>query len=221
MCVSEPGPFDMRRPAWFIYEPMGFHDRILMSKSVPSGDQPESLRISAQEVARDISDAYETAYFWNAIPDPLDLAISRFIDRFMASPDSERVEAAAVFSDKQALMLDAFAVRMASWAVRRQSSAPITWGLVALTLDCGKFDYRETTPVLVPLYDAALRIKVDSRALFESVAAQAGVYCGSFAAHLKRFHDLPPSARDLSAARMFESSDAGGFRYDTIRGSQD
>lgn len=118
-------------------------------------------------------------------------------------------------------MLDAFAVRMASLAVRRGSSAPITWGLVALTLDCYKFDDRETIPSLPPLYDAALRIEVDSQALFESVAGVAGVYCGSFVAHLKRFHELPPSARNLSAARMFESSDADGFRYDTIRGSQD
>lgn len=190
-----------------------------MPKNAPSADEPESLRISAQGVARDISDAYETAYFWNAVPDPLDLAISSFIDRFMAASDSERVEVAAVFTDRQALMLDAFAVRMASWAVRRQSSAPIIWGLLALTLDCGKFDYRETMPALVPLYDAALRIKIDSRDLFEGVAALAGVYCGSFAAHLKGFHDLPPSARNLSAARMFESTDADGFRYDTIRGS--
>jgi hypothetical protein len=192
-----------------------------MSKNAPSRDEPESLRSSAQRVARDISDAYETAYFWNAIPDPLDLTISRFIDRFIGAPDSERVQAAAVFTDRQALMLDAFAVRMASWAVRRQSSAPITWGLVALTLDCGKFDDRETMPGFVPLYDAALRIEVDSRALFEGIAALAGVYCGSFAGHLKRFHDLPPSARNLSVARVFASTDADGFRYDTIRGSQD
>ena len=187
--------------------------------NAPSDDEPESLRVSAQRVARRITDAYETAYFWNAIPDPLDLEISSLISRFMASPASERVETAEVFTDRQALLLDAFATRMASWAVRRGSSAPITWGLVALTLDCGKFDIRETLPDLIPLYDAALRIELDSRALFESVASLAEVYCGYFAAHLRRFHDLPPSSRSLSAARMVESADADGFRYDTIRGS--
>jgi hypothetical protein len=154
-----------------------------MYMNAPSDDEPGSLRVSAQRVARDISAAYETAYFWNAIPDPLDREISRFIDRFTVSPDSERVEAAEVFTDNQALMLDAFAVRMASLAVRRGSIAPIKWGLVALTLDCGKFDDRETIPSLPPLYDAALRIEVDSRALFESVAALARVLlrrlCGS------------------------------------------
>ena len=189
--------------------------------NAPSDDEPESLRISAQRVARDISAVYETAYFWNAIPDPLDLEISSFIDRFVASPDSERVEAADVFTDRQALMFDAFAVRMASWAVRRGSSAPIRWGLVALTLDCGKFDYRETMPGVIPLYDAALRIEVDSKALFESVATLAGAYCGELVAHLRRFHSLQRASRSLSAARMFESSDADGFRYDTIRPSQD
>ena len=189
--------------------------------NTPSGDEPESLRISAQRVAKHISDAYETAYFWNAIPDPLDLEISNLISRFMSAPDSARVEAAEVFTDKQALLLDAFAVRMASWAVRRSSSEPIIWGLVALTLDCGKFDYRETMPDFVPLYDAALRIEVDSRALFESVADLAQVYCDYFGAHLRRFHDLPPSARSLSVARMFESADADGFRYEIIHGSKD
>jgi hypothetical protein len=181
--------------------------------------EPGSLRISAQRVARDISAAYETAYFWNAIPDPLDLEISRFIDRFTVSPDSERVEAAEVFTDKQALMLDAFAVRMASLAVRRGSIAPIKWGLVALTLDCGKFDDRETIPSLPPLYDAALRIEVDSRALFESVAALARVYCGAFVAHLGQFHDLPHKTRSLFAARVVASTDADGFRYDSISSS--
>jgi hypothetical protein len=192
----------------------------MIAMNAPPGDSPGSLRLSAQTVARDISAAYDTAYFWNAIPDPLDIEISGFIDRFMASPASERVEAADVFTDRQALMLDAFATRMASWAVRRGSSEPITWGLVALTLDCGKFDYRETIPNFVPLYDAALRIEVDSRVLFESVAPIAQVYCEYFAAHLRQFHDLPASARNLSAARMSESTDADGFRYDTIRGSQ-
>jgi len=185
----------------------------------PSDDEPGPLRISAQRVARDISAVYDTAYFWNAIPDPLDLEISSFIDRFVASPDPERVDAAGVFTDRQALMFDAFATRMASWAVRRGSSAPITWGLVALTLDCGKFDVRETLPDLVPLYHAALRIEVDSKALFEGVATMAGAYCGEFVARLRRFHALPPASRTLSAARIFESSDADGFRYDTIRGS--
>jgi hypothetical protein len=202
-----------------VHPRLTLHGKILMSMNAPSDNEPESLRVSAQKVARHISDAYETAYFWNAIPDPLDLEISGFMSRFMASPDSERVEAAEVFSDRQALMLDAFATRMASWAVRRRSSAPIAWGLLALSLDCGKFDIRETLPDFIPLFDAALRIEVDSRTLFESVAALAEVYCRYFAAHLRRFHDLSLTARSLSAARMFESADGDGFRYETIRGS--
>jgi len=190
-----------------------------MPMNAPSEDEPQSLRVSLQKVAGHISDAYETAYFWNAIPDPLDLEISRFISRFIASPDSDRAEAAEVFTDRHALMLDAFAIRMASWAVRRRSSAPITWGLVALTLDCGKFDIRETLPAFIPLYDAARRIEADSKTLFESAAVIAESYCSYFAAHLRRFHDLPATARSLLAARMFESTDADGFRYETIRGS--
>jgi hypothetical protein len=76
-------------------------------------------------------------------------------------------------------------------------------------------------PGVIPLYDAALRIEVDSKALFESVATLAGAYCGELVAHLRRFHSLQRASRSLSAARMFESSDADGFRYDTIRPSQD
>src|SRR5450759_1090218 len=139
----------------------------------------------------------------------------------MSAPDSERVDAAGVFTDRPALMLDAFAVRMAAWAVRRGSSTPITWGLVALTLDCGKFDYRETLPAIAPLYDAALRVEADPKALFENVADLGREYCGTFASHLRQFLDLPREARSLSAARLVESADADGFRYDTIRGSRD
>jgi hypothetical protein len=185
----------------------------------PGGDESESLRATALDVGQSITEAMETAYFWNPIPDPLDLKISSFINRFAMAQESERIDLARIFTDKHALLLDAFAIRMASLAVRQGSSEPIAWGLVALTLDCGQFDDRETVPAVVTLYDAALRIEVDSKELFENAAAVARKYCGRLVDHLLKFHDLPSHARNLDAARMTPSADVDGFRYEPVLSS--
>jgi hypothetical protein len=153
------------------------------------------------------------AYGPSALPSELDEEVGLFVGNLLAhGPEAVR-SAIIQRSDQGCGVLQAFAERMASLAVRRNDRALLTRALVAIVVG-GLITHREAIMhrealLVVPLIDnSARRLGFDRVSLFDGASLVLGEPGSVVLAQLLR---RPP--HDISEMRFEESADEGGFRY--------
>jgi hypothetical protein len=147
-------------------------------------------------------------YGLDLVPDPRDENIAQLIKTWMGLSGESRKEAQSQLSRQQSSVLQTFAERMASLAVRDRNPELLLLGVLALGIEGGNSDWRENY-LLVPLYyDAAQRIGANPTPIFENVAHLVG---GTFAGYLRMFIQ-DPKPIGVMGYQIGPSSD--GFRYE-------
>jgi hypothetical protein len=112
--------------------------------------------------------------------------------------------------DGHALVLRAFAERMASAAVRNRNPELLRVGLIALLLSWRGADLRETLTVCPLFCDAARRIGVDLAVVVASIRQMIG---DEPAAPFIEFAKRSESSKSLQAMGYAAGADDEGFRY--------
>jgi hypothetical protein len=104
-------------------------------------------------------------YFGLPLPCSEDAHVGALVEGFAAAREAVREKLRRRLTRVHVGLLTAFAVRMASLAVREQSGQRLRLGLLAFALagDSPDADWRDVFADFPPLEDAALRIRVDVR----------------------------------------------------------
>lgn len=121
--------------------------------------------------ARWLDSERHAGYRLRPIPDDADRRIAALLVECLALPaDGAASAAAGGLSEDRALVLKAFAERMATQAVRRGDDNAVFLGLAALALCVDIVDARELLIVLALLHDAAWRLDVPPASLTARLA---------------------------------------------------
>lgn len=140
------------------------------------------------------------------IPSDRDSEIETVVRRGL-SPEGYGELRSGVRPEHQAV-LRAYAERMASLAVRRQSAEPLGAALVALALGGLDDGSREALLILPLIYRSAELLGEDPAALFRQAAVRVGE---TAAGELGRF--LGRDDRSIRSMGYVEGADEDGFRY--------
>lgn len=147
-------------------------------------------------------------YAPEAIPGPRDAEIASMLSSVATRQDFDSL--ASSLDLRSGRIMNLFAKRMASLAVRTGDAAWIRRGLVAALLSSTVEDYREIARTHSLLFRAAELVGVDPVALFDSAAAIAS----SDAAEAARlFAHADESARSIAVMGYTEGTDDDGFRF--------
>jgi hypothetical protein len=144
------------------------------------------------------------------LPDPLDDLISTAIEDVTTQTGFEdALSAIAQFGTAE--VVNAFAARMASLAVREESVSTLRIGIRALAMAASLIrDYREVLPVAALLYRACSLIGAVPAEEFSDAASLGDERATRL---LRRFLERPDLERVVQAMGYIESSDADGFRF--------
>ena len=145
-----------------------------------------------------------------AIPQPRDTDITKLLQDWVKLDKSVRKKAAQKILEEQRFTLLAYSERMASLAVRERNQDMITFGLLALGIDGWRGDWRDNAVIISLHYDAAQRLNINPKEIFEKVAA---LLPEKPAAALRSFLHRSVDDRTLEAMGYSAGSDADGFRY--------
>ncbi len=107
-----------------------------------------------------------------------------------------------------------YASGLAVLAVRRDSADLIRLGLLALAVEGGREDTRDSIHCLAKLYHSAMKLGIDVDALFNEVAALTAGKGLSTA--MAGFPSRPPEVRDLRAFLLREVMTEEGFVYEQV-----
>lgn len=150
----------------------------------------------------------EQRYAPRAIPGPRDAEIADLISAVATRDDFDSL--ASGLDLRSSRILNLFAKRAASLAVRTGDVAWIQLGLRGALLSSTAEDYREIARTNSLLYRASEIVGSDPVELFESAAAIAS----SDAAEAARlFAHADESARSITVMGYTEGSDGDGFRF--------
>jgi predicted metal-dependent TIM-barrel fold hydrolase len=142
------------------------------------------------------------------LPDELDQVLEKVVD---ALEQSGFVTLLEIFNARHADVFLAFAERIASLAVRRQSSKDIHRGLIAVGIAAElTTDIREVILILPLLWRSASVIGLDPSHEFDSVAEELN---GEGSALLKSFTRRTAENQSIQVMGYIESEDDQGFRY--------
>ena len=145
-------------------------------------------------------------YLPNPIPVARDRQISDFLWHCMRNETLAKLHRS--IQDGHAMVLRAFAERMASAAIRNSSSRELHLGLVALLLTLREGDVRDGLTILPLFYDAMVKLRLDPSAFSESVRQAVGDrMVMPFVEFLRR------PDKNLDAMGYREGVDSDGFRY--------
>jgi hypothetical protein len=149
------------------------------------------------------------------IPDIRDDRIRAFVAKIKTPEDFDA--AARLLAPEHEWRLIAFSERMASLAVRQQSSTDLRDGLIANTLAyMVTRDWRDVMLVLAPLFRAAELISPDPVEGFAAAAEIIGPTEGRWGtadAWLLNFAHRKPENRTLAVMGYVEDRDEDGFRF--------
>ncbi len=106
--------------------------------------------------------------------------------------------------------LMAFGSRMAVWGARLNSRELLLKGLIALVIDDGNYDIRDTIDVMPLLYHSAVKINVDPQSLFNEAAH---FFPTQAARILREFPRRKPEDRSLQAFYYVEVDTPEGLDY--------
>ena len=147
-------------------------------------------------------------YASGRVPGPRDDEISDLISTVASRSDFDNL--ASGIDLAIARILNMYAKRSASLAVRTGDASWVRLGLVAALLSSTVEDYREIARTNSLLFRAAELVGADPVQLFESAAAVAS----SEEAEVARlFAHADESARSISVMGYTEGSDSDGFRF--------
>jgi hypothetical protein len=107
-----------------------------------------------------------------------------------------------------------FAANMAVLAVRENAPDRIEQGLIALVIEDGGGDWRDSVVVLFQLYHSAEKLGMETAATFAKIAPLANP--GIIKKEMTNFPLRPPESRSLKAFCMAEEISEEGFRYRQI-----
>ena len=139
-----------------------------------------------------------------------DEVISKIIDTYRTTDDPGRTLIISKLTQPALALLLQYAAEAAARAVRDGSPEKIVAGLVALAIEGGRRDIRDSIVNLARLYHSALRLRMDAEATFSDTATLAGT--PELQRAMEGFPKRP--VRDLKAFGLREVMTEDGFDYD-------
>lgn len=138
--------------------------------------------------------------------------IGRLTQSFTTATEDERTQAREALTGESCEVLLGYAWEMAEEAVSLKSAEMVTRGLLALSLEDGKFDARDSIIRMAPLFRSAQKLNLGVEALFDRVASLiTNPYLKS---EMREFPLRSPENRDLKKAFFIqEANTSEGFRY--------
>ncbi len=138
--------------------------------------------------------------------------IGHLTQSFAAAGEDERAQARAALTQQSSEVLLAYAWEMAEEAVSRKSGEMVSRGLLALSLEDGKLDARDSIVRMAVLFRSAQRLGLDAETLFvwaANLAKDSYVKRG-----MQTFPLRSAENRDLRKAfYIWEANTSEGFRY--------
>lgn len=144
------------------------------------------------------------------IPQHRDVEISNLLHAWLNIDESSRIASLLQVPDEYRFTLIGYSERMASLAVRDRNREHILLGLIALGLDGWRDDWRDNATILCLHYDAARRIGVKPKDLFEEAAV---MLPEKSANSLRSFPRRSEADKSLESMGYSVGADADGFRY--------
>ena len=97
-------------------------------------------------------------------------------------------------------------------AIREARPGCVTLGLMAVAIEDGRIDYRDSLCIVARLYHSATKLAINADQIFSDASrfARSAFLRGE----LGRFPHRDPSDRELSAFFLIESNGPDGFRYE-------
>ena len=149
-------------------------------------------------------------YLPTAMPSPLDADVRDFLESSIAAGAPALTIAAQTATAAGQSVLLAFAERMASLAVRRQTPGDLVIGLVAIAIGGLTGDEPEALMPLALIDWSARRLGIDGARVFGEAAAIVGEPASHY---LNVWLSKPTDQRGIGEMGFSEGSDPGGFRY--------
>ena len=152
--------------------------------------------------------ASDTTYVTHPIPTEIDEGIARVLAGLSSCDEADLELVADGLAVAHARVLNLFAERMASLAVRQNNPDPVRRGLTALLIAARAEDIREILLVLSLLHDAAIKVLGSAESIFGEVSSAIGG-----AAFLRDFLERSEKDKRIEAMGYEESETAEGFLY--------
>jgi hypothetical protein len=140
--------------------------------------------------------------------------IASIVGAFATSDSTGRLRIVSRLSGHTSNALLSYAFKMATEAVRQVSPDLAVRGLVALAIDGARRDIRDCITAMALLHHSALKLGMDVRSVFETVASFAT--SAPFSQAMRSFPERRPADRDLSAFCFREVVTPSGFTYEQI-----
>lgn len=150
------------------------------------------------------------AYGPAKLPCARDREVQEFVDDLRSRGPRAVSDAVAAVSEMGRRVLQAYAERMASLAVRTRDADQLVRALVAIVVGGLDDNAYEAMMVMPLIEDGARRIGIEPQDVFEKAAAVVG-HPGT--ANLVLWLSRKPEDRTLASMGFIESSDKEGFRY--------
>ncbi len=150
-------------------------------------------------------------------PDPnsdqVDTLIRDLLAAYRCLDEAGRRELSSGLNTYAMKQLLGYAARSAANAVQSKSQDLVRSGLLALAIEGGSEDPRESTIVIAMLYHSSVRLGMEPITTF---AEAAGFALPGIKNEILRFPLREPESRDLSAFHLVEKNDpVCGFNYET------
>ena len=145
---------------------------------------------------------------------PMDEAMASIVAAFRDADEETRRGIASRLNKHARSRFLGCAAHMAVLAIRQSAPDLIEQGLVALVIENGGQDWRDSIVALFQLYHSASKLGMDVEATFAKVALLAEP--GVIKKEMSGFPLRPPESRSLKAFCMEEEIGEDGFRYRQI-----
>ena len=145
---------------------------------------------------------------------PLEEAMTSIVKIFRMADENGRRAIASKLNKHARNSFLGYAADMAVLAVRTQSPYLIEQGLIALVIEGGTQDWRDSIVALAKLYHSAGKLGMDAQKAFDEAASLADP--GIIKKEMNGFPLRPPEDRDLKAFYETEEMTDEGFRYKQV-----
>jgi hypothetical protein len=145
---------------------------------------------------------------------PMDEAMTSIVAALRIADDETRRDIASRLKEHARRRFLGYAANMAVLAVRQNSPDLIEQGLVALAIENGAQDWRDSLVALFQLYHSAGKLGMGVESTFAKIALLAEP--GVIKKEMNGFPHRPPESRSLKAFCMAEEIGEDGFRYRQI-----
>jgi hypothetical protein len=145
-----------------------------------------------------------------SMPEFVEPVVTQLVDLFEAAAESERRQWPSAIPREAIHVFGWYARKLAGRAVREQQVMDVRRGLLALAIYASASDWRDAMSPLALLYNSALRLNEDPRALFESACDK----CSQSVRDLfQGFLNRPPELKSIKTFGFAEGTGPYGFDY--------